>query len=211
MEKVSIIIPTYNWVDGLCEAVKSCTSQTYDNLEIIVVGDECDEATAEMMVDNFHEDERVQYFNLPLRGEGKYPEDPEQKWCVAGVPPINKGLELSTGDWLCVLNDDDLYVPKAIEIMMNAQEKTNGKFLYGLVQFPETIVGNYPPSCGNITADSGMWSAEFKSLRWDVECWKKGRPADWDFFMRLMMKGAKPIMVQHVIAIHSGQMKRLGW
>lgn len=209
---VSIIIPTYQWVDGLFCAVSSCTRQTYRNLEIIVVGDACDEATEDMLIDNFCEETRVQYFNLPVRGDGKYPSNAQDKWLVAGVPPCNKGLEMATGEWLCILNDDDTYVPDAIENLLKTAEESGCKFVYGLVEFPQkAIVGHYPPSCGNITADAAMWHKDFQHLRYDIECWKRGRPADWDFFMRLMMAGAKPAMLSKVVALHSGHQKRLGW
>ncbi|MDY5738280.1 MAG: glycosyltransferase family A protein, partial [Candidatus Onthomorpha sp.] len=39
MGKVSVIIPFYNGVDWLCEAVQSVLDQTYKNFEIIVVND----------------------------------------------------------------------------------------------------------------------------------------------------------------------------
>ena len=37
--KVSIVIPVYNGADYLHEAIDSALSQTYKNLEIIVVND----------------------------------------------------------------------------------------------------------------------------------------------------------------------------
>ena len=39
MEKVSVIIPTYNRFDSLLNTINSVKNQTYQNLEIIVVND----------------------------------------------------------------------------------------------------------------------------------------------------------------------------
>ena len=38
-KKVSVIIPFYNRVDWLAEAVQSVLAQTYQNIEIIVIND----------------------------------------------------------------------------------------------------------------------------------------------------------------------------
>ena len=39
MEKVSVIIPTFDRFDFLLDAIKSVKSQTYSNIEIIVIND----------------------------------------------------------------------------------------------------------------------------------------------------------------------------
>ena len=39
MPKVSIIVPTYNWMHLIARAIQSVSDQTYQDFEIIVVDD----------------------------------------------------------------------------------------------------------------------------------------------------------------------------
>src|SRR5581483_3909922 len=89
---VTVRIPTYTRSRLLIErALPSIMRQTYQNFEVIVVGDGCTNDTAEL-VEAFG-DPRVRFVNLPYRYP--YPEDPEKRWCVAGGPGANVGAELA--------------------------------------------------------------------------------------------------------------------
>ena len=48
-EKVSVIIPTYNNAEFLPNAIDSVISQTYSNIEIIVVNDGSNDNTEEVI------------------------------------------------------------------------------------------------------------------------------------------------------------------
>ena len=62
MEKVSVIIPTYNRKDKVLLSIKSVLDQSYDNLEIIVV-DDCSTDGTEEVLKNIN-DTRVVYHRL---------------------------------------------------------------------------------------------------------------------------------------------------
>ena len=72
----------------LSRCLPSILKQTYGNIEVIVVGDACTDATAELI----HEipDRRLRFLNLPQRGH--YPTDPNLRWMVAGTQSVNTAL-----------------------------------------------------------------------------------------------------------------------
>lgn len=100
--RVSIIVPVYNTSEYLEECVRSLTSQSYDDLEILLVDDgSTDESGA--MCDLFAKmDKRIRVFhkeNGGLISSWKY------------------GAEQSTGEYLCFVDSDDWIDPVMIEEM----------------------------------------------------------------------------------------------
>jgi glycosyltransferase involved in cell wall biosynthesis len=87
----SVCIPTYNRSNYLKEAIESVLAQTYSNWELVIYDDGSTDAT-EQVVRGFN-DPRIKYV------KGK-----ENK----GRPYArNKCIELSKGDWIVWLDDDD--------------------------------------------------------------------------------------------------------
>ncbi len=103
---VSVVIPTYDRGELLVNrAIPSVLAQTYENVEIVVVGDAAPESTGERLRDLG--DPRITYRNLTLRGP--YPEDARDRWHVAGVPARNAAVALAHGEWIAPLDDDDAF------------------------------------------------------------------------------------------------------
>ncbi|MGM0792394.1 MAG: glycosyltransferase family 2 protein [Bacillota bacterium] len=98
--KVSVVIPFYNRVDWLEEAVKSVLNQTYDVYEIIVVND----GSRENM-DGFlsRYGSKVRYIVKENGGPAK---------------ARNIGIELSKGDYIAFLDSDDIWLPQKLEIQI---------------------------------------------------------------------------------------------
>ena len=59
MEKVSIIIPTYNRADVLSLSVQSVLQQTYADFELLIVDDGSSDNT-DIVVESWHDD-RIRY------------------------------------------------------------------------------------------------------------------------------------------------------
>jgi len=96
-DKVTIIIPTHNRLELLQRAIDSCTSQTHDNIEIIVVNDGSTDGTKAYL--NGRKDILSIHNTTSL-----------------GAPASrNTGAQAASGSYLCFLDDDDEILPKKIE------------------------------------------------------------------------------------------------
>ena len=95
--KVSVIIATYNRYDSLLIAIESVKNQTYKNIELIVVNDASTDHRYYSLQENgfklIHLKENTKYlFGFP---------------CSGYVRRI--GIENSTGDYIAILDDDDMF------------------------------------------------------------------------------------------------------
>lgn len=125
MVKVSTVIPTYNRAELLLtRSLPSVLAQTDPELEVIVVGDGTDDETVDRMA--AVDDPRVQFINLP---RPEYPADPVGFWRVAGMGAVNAGLELATGEWVCILADDDELEPQHHEALL--AESSGAELVWG--------------------------------------------------------------------------------
>jgi glycosyltransferase involved in cell wall biosynthesis len=136
---VSITTPTYNrariLVDGTLPAV---LSQTYKNIEWVIVGDGCTDETGELLARI--QDPRVRFVNLPQRQ--RYPRNKRQRWKITGADAVTLAHELAHGSWIAHLDDDDIFTPEHIE---------------RLLQF--ALAGNYEMVAGvsRLEMSTGKW------------------------------------------------------
>src|SRR5438309_5183504 len=109
---ISVRIATYNRADLLIErAISSVLKQTYQNFEIVVVGDHCTDDTEHKL--KKLGDKRIRFYNLPNRTV--YPEERTRKWMVIGALPMNEAAARAKGRWLAPLDDDDEFSPDHLE------------------------------------------------------------------------------------------------
>lgn len=109
--KVSIIIPVYNGSNYMREAIDSALSQTYHNIEIIVINDGSNDGGKTRNIALSYGD-RIRYFEKENGG-------------VASA--LNMGIEKMEGEYFSWLSHDDLYLPSKIEKEIAALEKTEEK------------------------------------------------------------------------------------
>jgi len=103
---VSVIIPTYDRLDYLREAIASAVSQTYTNLEIIVA-DDCGPANSKEVVDSF-QDSRIQYKRNPTN---------------LGVSlNLARSFAAAKGKYVASLNDDDRWDQHFLETLIRPLE-----------------------------------------------------------------------------------------
>ncbi|MCK4386487.1 MAG: glycosyltransferase family 2 protein [Candidatus Pacebacteria bacterium] len=105
--KVSVVIVTYNRPKFIPLAIQSILDQTYQDFEILVVDNGIDKP-AKNIVENFN-DSRIKY--LPqIKNTG----------CSGGK---NVGIKNAECEFVAFLDDDDVWLPKKLELQMNAFEK----------------------------------------------------------------------------------------
>lgn len=117
MEKVSVIIPTFNRFKYILNTIKSIKKQTYTNLEIIVINDN---STQEEYYDYNWKENNIEIIHLDKNSKENfgYP-------CVGYVRNI--GIKKSTGVYIAFCDDDDIWFPKKIELQMNAMKQSKCK------------------------------------------------------------------------------------
>lgn len=201
---VSVLIATYNRGKLLTErTIPSVLNQTYQNFEIIIVGDHCTDNTDKLIKDLG--DKRIRFYNLPKRGE--YPLNPEDRWRVAGVIPRNKALEMCSGDWIATLDDDDEFSRDHIEVLLNFAIEHDLEMVYGKVEMEIQKnkwieLGSYPLKCGKISHIAAIYSSKLKFIKYDINSWKYMEPADWNFWRRIKGAGAKIGFIDQVVGSH---------
>lgn len=105
--RVSVCIPSYNASKFIGETIKSVLDSTYSNLEVIV-NDDASTDNTRGIVESF-DDERIRFF---------------QNERNQGVPKNwNRALGNASGDYVGLLNHDDLYGPFWLTFAVHNLEK----------------------------------------------------------------------------------------
>jgi succinoglycan biosynthesis protein ExoO len=106
---VSVLIATYNSALYVEAAVRSALGQTLAALEVIVV-DDCSSDQTMAIIDGLaREDQRVRFDRLPCnRGP-------------AGAR--NRAIEIAQGEWLAVLDSDDMFEPDRLKKLVAVAER----------------------------------------------------------------------------------------
>ncbi|MFQ5842172.1 MAG: glycosyltransferase [Thermodesulfobacteriota bacterium] len=105
MARVSVVIPTYNRLSQVKEAIESVLNQTYRDFELWVVDDGSMDGTGEAL--RIFGD-KVKYVSQDNRG-------------VSAAR--NLGLRISRGKYLAFLDSDDLWEPEKLEIQVTCMEE----------------------------------------------------------------------------------------
>jgi glycosyltransferase involved in cell wall biosynthesis len=102
---VSIIVPVYNGAETITETLESIRSQTYKNLEVMVIDDGSTDRTAEVarrFCDVFS------YIYQPNSGQSS---------------TLNRGWLMSRGRYLSYLSADDILYPNAVDKLVKHLEE----------------------------------------------------------------------------------------
>jgi glycosyltransferase involved in cell wall biosynthesis len=133
MDKVSVVIPTYNRFKYLLNTIKSVKEQTYSNIEIIVVNDKSTQN------EYYYYDWDIN--NIKIIHLEKNTKDIFGYGCAGFVR--NKGIALATGKYIAFCDDDDIWFPNKIELQINAMKETGSK-----MSSTDGLIGNgiYDPT-----------------------------------------------------------------
>lgn len=97
MKKISIVTVCFNSAETIRETIESVLSQDYPNIEYIIVDGLSTDSTLEVVKEYGDKITKV----ISERDRGLY-------------DAMNKGIDLSSGDIIGILNSDDLYADRSI-------------------------------------------------------------------------------------------------
>ena len=216
---VSICIPTFNRGSILIDrAVKSALSQSYKNIELIIVGDHCTDNTPELLAKI--KDPRLKFYNLPKRIRS-YRQNIENHWLVGGAEPANKAMDLANGEWLARLDDDDTWSTDHIEKLLKLAIDGDYEFVSGLYEeerFGKRVVvdgvnaldsyytrdsktnTHKSPKIGGVS--TWLCRSYLKGMKYNLNCWRKdwNRVWDVDLSQRIYHAGVRMGFLDEVIA-----------
>ena len=104
---LSVIMPVYNHEKYVAEAIESVLEQTYASLELIIIDDGSKDNSLKVCR-NYTSDSRVTVLSQENAGAHN---------------TINRGLELAKGQYLAIINSDDIYEKDRFELMIAEMEK----------------------------------------------------------------------------------------
>lgn len=114
--KVSVVIPAYNHERFIGPAVASVLEQTHTTLELIIIDDGSTDKTA-AVIKGF-KDKRLHYV---------YQENQD------AYNALNRGLSMVSGDFVAILNSDDIYPSNRLERLLAEQQASGAQCLFSRV------------------------------------------------------------------------------
>jgi glycosyltransferase involved in cell wall biosynthesis len=114
MTAVSVVIPSFNHARFIAQAIDSVVTQSYRDFELIVVDDGSTDGTRGLLTG-------------PYQGVISKLDLGENRGAAAA---LNRGIEMSEGDWIAILNSDDVYLPHRLERLVAAAAQSGADFLF---------------------------------------------------------------------------------
>ncbi len=124
---VTVVIPSYNYGHFVVDAVQSALAQTYRPMEVIVVDDGSTDDTRERLRPFT---DRIHYVYQENRGLSA---------------ARNTGIRLARGEWVALLDADDIWHPEKTDVQLRAAQSLDGIGLVGSVPvaaLPEKLPPN---------------------------------------------------------------------
>jgi glycosyltransferase involved in cell wall biosynthesis len=101
---VSVIVPTYNRAELVERAIHSVLSQTYPDLEVIVVDDASTDDTQDRIKTLQQSDHRIRYFQHNMN--------------KGAQAARNTGIQAAKGEYIALLDSDNEWLPRKLERQM---------------------------------------------------------------------------------------------
>lgn len=124
---VTVVTPSYNQGEFIEETIKSVLSQTYKNVQYIVVDGGSTDRTMEV-VDKYKDE-----IDIVIHEKDKGQSD-----------AINKGFKLAQGKLVGWLNSDDIFYPECVDMIVKLYQKKPDGSIY------------YNANCNRIDRDSSL-------------------------------------------------------
>ncbi len=110
---ISVVIPAYNHEKFIGPAIESVLKQTLEDLELIIVDDGSTDKTAEVI--KSFDDPRLSY---------TWQENQD------AYNTINRGMSMAQGEYISILNSDDIYTTDRLEKCLAHAEQSSAKVVF---------------------------------------------------------------------------------
>ncbi|WP_180375038.1 glycosyltransferase family 2 protein [Streptococcus mitis] len=188
---ISIVIPVYNVEAYIEHCIHNILSQTYRNLEVIIVNDGSPDDSIKIAKELTKDDPRFIYIDKENGGQSD---------------ARNAGLDIATGDYIFFCDPDDFMFEKSIENLYYASQLTEADIVVGsFCRFEEGMFYFYPkPKYDELLSPlsardaiqgmdsmedytllrySAVWGKLFKKHLFDEIRFPKGKYAEDQFIM----------------------------
>ena len=152
----SVIIANYNGESYIADAIRSACNQSLRSIEIIVSDDASTDSSVRIVESLIAEDNRIRL--IPRR--------------INGGPAAarNRALDVAKGQWICVLDSDDLMHPDRIRSLIEVAAKTDADIVAddvlffddGRRQAPKTLLsGSWARAAHWVSAKDYLQTSNF--------------------------------------------------
>lgn len=186
---VSVIMTVYNGEPYLQEAIQSILSQTYENLEFVIVNDASTDKTPQILTQAKSKDTRIKVLNNSKN--------------LGVAASLNNGIKASTGQFIARMDSDDIAHPARLKHQVHYLKKHPDIYLVGTSSIFINSKGDPIRSINVLTGPDLIKeklvknnqfvhpSIMFRNTR-DVFYRNKFRYSqDYDFFLNLLSTGKK--------------------
>jgi glycosyltransferase involved in cell wall biosynthesis len=193
--KVSIIIPSYGQAQFLSEAIESALSQTYEDVEVIVVDDGSTDGSLDIARSYGPQVKVIATTNRGL------------------ASARNTGIMNATGEWILPLDADDILREKAVERIVEYARETDadiiglsvrcfGKYDQDVILIPDPTledfkIGNRLAYCSAIKR-SALLECGGYSAKMDV----LGGWEDLSLWYDLLLRGKKIVTIPEILMFY---------
>lgn len=109
---ITVLMPCYNAMPFLTEALDSIINQTYKNLEILCINDGSTDNTGDILEDYASKDARIKVIHNEVN--------------LKLIRSLNKGIDLASGSYIARMDSDDISALNRIELELEYLEKNPG-------------------------------------------------------------------------------------
>jgi len=197
MKTISVVTPSLNQGKFLEATIDSVLSQSYPKLEYLII----DGGSSDGSVEIIKQYEKYLAFWSSEKDTGQS--------CA-----INKGMARATGEILCYLNSDDLYIQNSLSRVNDVFATRPEAWMVGRCRYladKEPRVRDWKPlNPGTNRASWVMdpWVIPQASSFWSREAWRRAGPFreelhyvfDTEFFLRLLFLEMPPCIVDEHLA-----------
>ena len=195
---ISIVVPLYNTpLDFLTELLDSVVNQTYRNWELCLVDAGQDEKVGRAVAARMADEPRIRYQKLD-KNEG-----------IAGN--TNAGFALAKGEYIALLDHDDILHPSALWYVARAIAEQGADFVYtdevtfeGTVEHttlyhlkPDFMLDNL--RANNYICHLSVFKASLLQAAGGGERSEYNGSQDYDLYLRLTEKAEKIVHIPHVL------------